>query len=149
MLVIGEQRRVHALEVAVVRASRWSLKLGLSDSKIGRSLPQQAEDESGRLISSKSLIWVEHQVYIEQVARVLAVECRRDLDRHRLLVTAVRCGLCRIHRNLSGRGSHKGNSTGGAVMPRFTSFTSTLDEMPVMGADQFVGNFAYSQCPVS
>ena len=39
--------------------------------------------------------------------------------------------------------SHKGNSMGGAMMPRFTSFTSTFDEMPVMGADQFVGNFAY------
>jgi len=28
------------------------------------------------------------------------------------------------------------------MMPRFTSFTD-FDEIPVMGADQFVGNFAY------
>ena len=48
---------------------------GLQDRAVAS---QQAEDETA-LDLVKVFDIIEHQTYIEQVARVLAVECRRDL----------------------------------------------------------------------
>ena len=76
VLLVGERRRGHALKlvgqgVALVVEIRIK---GLQDWAVAS---QQAEDEPA-LDLVKVFDIIEHQTYIEQVARVLAVECRRD-----------------------------------------------------------------------
>ena len=83
VLFIGERRRGHALEL-VGQGVALVVEIGVKRLQDRAVASQQAEDETAfDLVKVFDII--EHQVYIEQVARV-------------------RCGLCRIHRNLLGRG---------------------------------------------
>lgn len=77
VLFIGERRRGHALEL-VGQGVALVVEIGVERLQDRAVASQQAEDETAPdLVKVFNII--EHQAYIEQVARVLAVECRRDL----------------------------------------------------------------------
>ena len=77
VLLVGERRRGHALEL-VGQGVALVVKIRIKRLQDRAVASQQAEDETA-LDLVKVFDIIEHQTYIEQVARVLAVECRRDL----------------------------------------------------------------------
>ena len=77
VLFIGERRRGHALEL-VGQGVALVVEIGIERLQDRAVASQQAENEPA-LDRVEVFDIIEHQVYIEQVARVLAVECRRDL----------------------------------------------------------------------
>ena len=77
VLFIGERRRGHALEL-VGQGVALVVEIGVKRLQDRAVASQQAEDETA-LDLVKVFDIIEHQAYIEQIARMLAVECRRDL----------------------------------------------------------------------
>ena len=77
VLFISERRRGHALEL-VGQGVALVVEIGIERLQDRAVASQQAEDESA-FDRVEVFDIIEQQVYIEQVARVLAVECRRDL----------------------------------------------------------------------
>ena len=77
VLLVGERRRRHALEL-VGQGVALVVEIGVKRFQDRAVASQQAEDEPAFDLAELFDI-IEHQAYIEQVARVLAVECRRDL----------------------------------------------------------------------
>ena len=77
VLFIGERRRGHALEL-VGQGVALVVEIGIERLQDRAVASQQAENEPA-LDRVEVFDIIEHQVYIEQVARVLAVECSRDL----------------------------------------------------------------------
>ena len=77
VLFIGERRRGHALEL-VGQGVALVVEIRIKRLQDRAVASQQAENEPA-LDRVEVFDIIEHQVYIEQVARVLAVECSRDL----------------------------------------------------------------------
>ena len=77
VLLIGERRRGHALEL-VGQSVALVVEIGIERLQDRAVASQQAEDEAS-FDFAEILDIIEHQACVEQVARVLAVECRRDL----------------------------------------------------------------------
>ena len=77
VLLIGERRRGHSFEL-VGQGVALVVEIGVERLQDRAVASQQAENEPA-LDRVEVFDIIEHQVYIEQVARVLAVECRRDL----------------------------------------------------------------------
>ena len=77
VLLIGERRRGHSFEL-VGQGVALVVEIGVERLQDRAVASQQAEDETAfDLVKVFDII--EHQAYIEQIARMLAVECRRDL----------------------------------------------------------------------
>ena len=77
VLFVGERRRGHALEL-VGQGVALVVEIRIKRLQDRAVASQQAEDETA-LDLVKVFDIIEHQAYIEQIARMLAVECRRDL----------------------------------------------------------------------